>query len=190
MGLVRKTVSIGTLGIVPFRSKKEKLRRAEKAHRKAEEALADEHAARAEVDKRLAAAEKRARQAELQALQQAKKADVAKGKRRERRRQGRVHAMEAIEDFVAAATPAMEDRAKELSRRGRRSAKRAAKRAEAAAAQARKEAKKQGRRAKKKVVDLTESTNPKLESLRADAVAKGSDLVDAAKTKASALADR
>ena len=49
MGLIRKTVSIGTLGIVPFRSKKEQLRRAEKAYREAEAELAGEQAARAEV---------------------------------------------------------------------------------------------------------------------------------------------
>ena len=89
MGIIRKTVSIGTLGIVPFRSKKEQLRRAEKAHREAEAELAGEQAARAEVDKRLAEAEKRARQAELLALQQAKKADVAERQAQGPRREAR-----------------------------------------------------------------------------------------------------
>jgi hypothetical protein len=93
MGLIRKTVSIGTLGIVPFRSKKEQIKRAQKAHRDAQAELAGEQAARASSDKRLAAAEKRARQAELQALQQAKKADVASGKRKDRRRKKRSSAM-------------------------------------------------------------------------------------------------
>ena len=86
MGVIRKTVSISTLGIVPFRSKKEQLRRAEKAYRDAQVELVGEQAAREESDKRLAAAEKRARQAELLALQQAKKADVARTKRTARRR--------------------------------------------------------------------------------------------------------
>ena len=40
MGLIRKTLSISTLGIVDFRSKKEQIRRAEKAQRKAEKQLA------------------------------------------------------------------------------------------------------------------------------------------------------
>ena len=62
---------------MPFRSKKEQLRRAEKAYRSAQVELAGEQAARAASDQRVAAAEKRARQAELQALQQAKKAGVA-----------------------------------------------------------------------------------------------------------------
>src|SRR5215203_6059454 len=100
MGLVRKTVSIGTLGIVPFRSKKEQLRRAQKAHLEAEAELAGEQAARTESDKRVIAAEKRARQAELLALQQAKKAGKAgkdQRKRRARRREAAASAIEAIE---------------------------------------------------------------------------------------------
>src|SRR5687768_11080708 len=39
MGLIRKTVSVGTLGLVSFRSKKEKLRRAEFSQHDAEAAL-------------------------------------------------------------------------------------------------------------------------------------------------------
>ena len=42
----------------------------------------------------------------------------------------------------------MEERAKDLGRRGRKAAAKAAKQAEAAAAQARKQARKQGKRAK------------------------------------------
>ena len=190
MGLIRKTVSIGTLGIVPFRSKKEKLRRAEKAHREAHAELLGEQAARAESDKRLAAAEKRARQAELLALQQSKKADIARGKRKERRRKARHEARAAIEDLVGSATPVVEERAKEIGRRGRKAAAKAAKRAEAAAEEARKQAKKQGRRARKKVVDLTEAAAPKIESLRDDAVARGSELAEQARAKATELADR
>ena len=40
MGLIRKTVSIATLGIVDFRSQKEQVRRAEKAQRAAQAELA------------------------------------------------------------------------------------------------------------------------------------------------------
>ena len=190
MGIIRKTVSVTTLGIVPFRSKKEQLRRAQKAHRSAQAELVGEQAARASADKRIAAAEKRARQAELLALQQAKKADVATGKRRERRRAARAHAKETIEGFVSATTPVVEERAKDLGRRGRKAAAKATKRAEAAAEEARKRAQKQGRRARKKVIDLTEAATPKLESLRDDAVARGTELADQARTKAAELTER
>ena len=85
-------------------------------------------------------------------------------------------AVEAIEDLVISASPAVEERAKELSRRGRKAAAKATKRAEAAAEEARKQAKKQskrakahGRRAKKKVIDLTD-----------DAVTKGTEMADQA----------
>ncbi len=197
MGLIRKTASVATLGIIPFRSKKEKLRRAEKAHREAEAELLGEQAARAESDKRLAAAEKRARNAELLALQQAKKADIARGKRRDRRRKARAHARDAIDDLVGSTTPVVEERAKELSRRGRKAAAKAAKRAEAAAEEARKQAKKQGRRARKKMVDLTDAAAPKIESLRDDAVARGNEaiargteLAGQARARATELAER
>ena len=161
MGLIRKTLSVSTLGIVDFRSKKEQLRRAEKAHREARAELAGEQAARSAADKRIAAAEKRARQAELLALQQAKKADVAKDKRRvrraERRRAAASQAIDAIEGFVATNAPVVEERAKDLGRRGRKAAAKAAKRAEAAAEQARKEARKQGKKAKQKLDDVSDA---------------------------------
>jgi len=183
MGLIRKTVSITTFGIVPFRSKKEQLRRAEKAYRSAQVELAGEQAARTASDQRVAAAEKRARQAELQALHQAKKAGAKKPTRKDKRRGLAAQAVEAIEDLMISASLAVAERAKELSRRGRKAAAKATKRAEAAAEEARKQAKKQskrakahGRRAKKRVIDLTD-----------DAVTKGTEMADQAKTKASEL---
>jgi hypothetical protein len=159
VGVIRKTVSISTLGIVDFRSKKEQLRRADKAHRAAQAELIGEQAARAAADKRIAAAEKRARQAELLALQQAKKADVASGKRRDRRKAAASQAIEAIEGFVSASTPVVEERAKDLGRRGRKAASKAAKRAEAAGAEARKQARKQGRRARKKLDEVSDAAS-------------------------------
>ncbi len=157
MGLIRKTLSISTLGIVDFRSKKEQLRRAEKAHRAARAELVGEQAARAAADKRIAEAEKRARQAELVALQQSKKADVASGKRRDRRRAAAAHAKEAIEEFVTTNAPVVEERAKDLGRRGRKAATKAAKQAEVAAAKARKEARKQGKKAKSKFDEVSDA---------------------------------
>ena len=61
MGPIRKTMSVTTFGIVPFRSKKEKLRKAERARDEAERELAREQAARSTAESRIAAAEKRVR---------------------------------------------------------------------------------------------------------------------------------
>lgn len=155
MGVIRKTMSISTLGIVNFRSKKEQIRRAQKAHREAQAALVGEHAARTAADQRIAAAEKRARQAELVALQQSKKADKARGGRRSRRKAAASGALEATRDFVSANSPVVEERAKDLGRRGRKLAAKATKQAEAAAGEARKQARKQGKRAKRRIDDAT-----------------------------------
>ena len=57
MGLVRKTFSVATLGAVSFRSKKERLRRAERALRDAEQDLERERSARETAERRIAAAE-------------------------------------------------------------------------------------------------------------------------------------
>jgi hypothetical protein len=154
VGLIRKTLSISTLGIVDFRSKKEQIRRAEKAQRAAQAELAGVEAARAVTDARLAAAEKRAKNAEVVARQQAKLAGEGKTKRRDRRRGSAAQALEAIEDLVSSAGPAVEEQAKKLSRRGKKAAKKARKQAEAAAATAQKQARKQSRRAKAKVSEV------------------------------------
>ena len=151
MGLIRKTMSISTLGIVDFRSKKELLRRAEKAQREARAQLAGEQAARATADRRIVAAEKRARQAELLAAQQAKKAEAAKAKRRRHRRRNRVL------DVRDSATGPLEERARDLGRRGRKAAAKASKRAEAAAGEARKRARKQAKRGKQKLDDVSDA---------------------------------
>lgn len=159
MGVIRKTLSISTLGIIDFRSKKEQLRRAEKAQRSARAELAGEQAARAAADRRIAAAERRARQAELVALQQAKKAEVASGKRRDRRRAKANQAIDAIEEFVTSNAPVLEEHAKDLGRRGRKAAAKAAKQAEAAAEKASKQARKHGKRAKQKLDDVADDVN-------------------------------
>ena len=173
MGLIRKTLSISTLGIVDFRSKKEQLRRAEKARLAAQAELIGEQAARAAADQRIAAAEKRARQSELLALQQAKKAGASRGRRRKRGQAAISQTIEALEGLVASGPPAAEARAKDLGRRGRKAAAKAAKRAEAAAGEARKAARKRGRRARKD-----------------DAVERGGDMADQARGKAADLTDR
>src|SRR5262245_18752112 len=127
MGIIRKTASISTLGLISFRSKKEKLRRAETAHRTALDELASEQAAHAAADERLTEAERRATRAELTALKEAKvarrrgeKLDAARSERgRRRRRRARHEARQRAKrgaatvrstasDLVEAAQPLIE----------------------------------------------------------------------------------
>jgi hypothetical protein len=149
MGLIRKTISISTLGIVPFRSKKERLRRAERACSDANRELAAEQAAREAVEGRVSAAEKRAKLAELLALHEAKAANGRRHKRRRARMEkGRTARKEAVRrarhakqevqgtvsDLVDAAQPRLDasiDAARRGGRRARRRAKTVAKQAKA-----------------------------------------------------------
>ena len=126
MGIIRKTASIGTLGIISFRSKKELLRRAEKGKRSAEAELEREQTARFEADQRVTAAEKRVQKAELTALHEAQVAAKAKSKvKGGRRRRGKRDkgAMDRLSDLVSAAQPVVEEQAKEAGRRARKAAK-------------------------------------------------------------------
>jgi hypothetical protein len=59
--MIRKTASVGTLGVVAFRSKKERLRRAELSQWDAEASLEAEHAARVVAESRAGVAEKESR---------------------------------------------------------------------------------------------------------------------------------
>src|SRR6187397_562377 len=88
MGLIRKTTSIATLGIIPFRSRKELLRRAEAAHKSAVADLQREQELREAADRRVSTAEKRREAAELQALAAAKQTAKAKNKAKKRRHRG------------------------------------------------------------------------------------------------------
>ncbi|HEY5013342.1 MAG TPA: hypothetical protein VIK61_11645, partial [Acidimicrobiia bacterium] len=87
MGLIRKTMSIGTLGAVSFRSKKEKLERATRSRREAEVALEEEHGAREAAETRVGRAEKRLKRARAEAERNAH--ELAKVKCRAKRRSRR-----------------------------------------------------------------------------------------------------
>lgn len=123
MGLIRKTTSIATLGVVPFRSRKERLRRAERAARQAGHELAVEQERRTQADRRVAAAERRAHQAELVALHEARTAEKAKrrarrhggGRRGGRGRTGR----DELEELVQSATPILAATGRRARRRGK-----------------------------------------------------------------------
>lgn len=138
MGLVRKTLSIGTLGVVSFRSKKDKLRRAERARHDAELALADEHDARETAEIRIAAAEKRLKQATGEAARTANQLEKEKGKRKRRRSRST-----AISGLLAGAEPIVRggvDSARSVgtdaAKRGRKAGRKAGRRARKAATRA------------------------------------------------------
>src|SRR3546814_17527281 len=103
LGIIRKTLSISTLGIVPFRSKKELLHRAEQGQQAAQEALAVVQAARAAADRRVADAERRAKKAELVALHEAKNAGTrgrGRGRQVHKARPARTQAVSAGEEGI------------------------------------------------------------------------------------------
>jgi hypothetical protein len=185
MGIIRKTLSISTLGIVSFRSKKELLRRAEKDRRAAESELDREQAARVEADRRVAAAEKRVQQAELTALREAKVAAKAKtkakgssrrGRRRARRRGGDQlsGAREMLGDLVAAAQPVVQDQAKAAGRGARKAAKAARQTADTA----QREATRRGRRARARVHAAEHTMAPHVEAVRERASSFKDEIVD------------
>ncbi len=121
MGLVRKTLSISTLGLVNFRSKKELLARAEADLGAATDELDREHRARAAAEARIAVAERRSKAAELQALHAAKKAARLRGKKGKQART----LLDRLNEAAAVAEPKLRDAAEEAGKRGRRAAKKA-----------------------------------------------------------------
>jgi hypothetical protein len=95
MGVIRKTASISTLGLVNFRSKKEKLRRAERR-------FEDEHLARSVVESGFSKMEK-----ELKRLS-GNEAKAAKQLARLRRSR-KVRKAETLSTFLSAAQPVVKD---------------------------------------------------------------------------------
>ena len=194
MGLIRKTVSVATLGVVPFRSKKEKLRRAESARRKAETDLERERTARAEADHRVQEAKRRVRAAELESLHEAKRAAKARGRRGRRRAKEARTVLERLGEMVDSAQPVVEERARVAAEKAgkvsRRAAARAQKEATRAADRARKEAKEGRKRAaaarkdaRVKLRELEHEMAPKVEA----AVERGKELRDEAIIKGRVL---
>ena len=127
MGMVRKTLSIGTLGVVSFRSKKEKLRRADRSRLDAEIALELEHDAREAAEARIAAAEKRVKHATAEAARNAAK--LKKVKRRDRRRAAIGDLLRDAEPAVRSGADAVRSAGSEAATRGRKAGKKAGKRA-------------------------------------------------------------
>lgn len=108
MGVIRKTASVGTLGMVNFRSKKEKLKRAEHS-------LVQEHAARQAAESGLAAVG-----SELKRLSNAE-VKAARQLARLRKRSRKVRKADRLTAMLNTAQPVMED----MKKKGRKHGKRA-----------------------------------------------------------------
>jgi len=115
MGVIRKTASIGTLGMVNFRSKKEKLNRAERARDA-------EHLAREVAEASFSRVE-----GELRRLSSAE-TKAARQLARLRKRSRRVRKADRLTAMLNQATPALHDGMKVARKHGRR-ARKAAERA-------------------------------------------------------------
>lgn len=137
MGVIRKTMSIGTLGIVNFRSKKERLARAEKAMADAMSARDAEHLAREVAESSFQKVS-----SELRRLSSAEE-KAAKQLARLRKRSRRVRKAERLSGILSAATPMMHsgvDSARstmqEVAKSGRKHGRKARKAARGAAKRA------------------------------------------------------
>ena len=134
MGLIRKTLSVSTLGLVNWNSKKERLRAANEELELTRADLEQATEKHSLIRSRLADAERRAEKAELGMLH------TARRKNRAARRRARMEAVEtAVGDAKrrgSSAIDAAEQRAAELRTQGRRAAKKARKRAAKSAEQA------------------------------------------------------
>lgn len=126
MGVIRKTASIGTLGIVSFRSKKERLARAEKAMADALSARDAEHLARSVAESSFHRVE-----SELRRLSSAEE-KAAKQLARLRKRSRRVRKAERLNGVLSGASPMVKDgmeSARQHGRKARKAARAAAKKA-------------------------------------------------------------
>ncbi len=142
MGMIRKTLSVGTLGVVSFRSKNERLRRAERSQHDAEASLEGEHAARVAAEDRVSGSEKREKRASAHAAQAGRRLE------RSKRRSRRHHKSEATRDVLAAVEPIVHsgiddirdasthaaERSRRAGRRARKTATRSMRRAKESAA--------------------------------------------------------
>ncbi|QGG93769.1 hypothetical protein [Actinomarinicola tropica] len=173
MGLIRKTLSISTLGLVSWRSKKERIRRAEKALADAEADLEREHQAREAADGRLSEALKRAKKAELDAIQEAE----AAGKERRRRKR----------HDKAAAAATMKAARKPKSRRAKRKAEKArGRRTE----RLKKDADEITRRARQRIEEAEKALGPRLETASVKAKSAGADAVERTHAMAEKVRER
>jgi hypothetical protein len=130
MGFARKTMSVGTLGLVSFRSKKERLSRADRARFEAQEALAWETRARESAEIRILAAEKRVEEATANAARTER--ELKKVKRRKQRAAGIAGLMAGAEPTVRSGVESARHAGSDAAKRGRKAGRRARKAAKRA----------------------------------------------------------
>lgn len=126
MGVIRKTASISTLGIINFRSKKEKLQRAERATALAVAGRDAEHLARSVAESGL-----KTMGSELRRLSHSEE-KAARQLARLRKRSRRVRKAETLSSMLANASPMMQ----EMATKGRKQGRKAKKAARSAAKRA------------------------------------------------------
>ena len=152
MGLVRKTMSIGTLGLVHYRSADERaLRKAQKELGAANADLERERSARAEAEEGISRAQERAHAAEVEARKAARAASRHRGRKGKKAQKNqtvldRIGPMVeaavdavggAVGDAVEAAEPKVRATASEARHRSRRAARRTKAEAKRASAKGR-----------------------------------------------------
>jgi fused signal recognition particle receptor len=159
MGMIRKTLSIGTLGLVSWRSKAEKLEIAEYVLAQAEARTEAEHAARL-------GAEARADRATAELVRSAKQS--RRQRRREETKTLLAKSSEAVEEIghaVAHSAKAAEPKVRRARRHARRSAKQARRTATTRAQDLAGTVKEQAETAKEIVLDQAEVVRSKAASL-------------------------
>src|SRR4051794_30178223 len=175
MGLIRKTLSVSTLGVIPFRSKKEKLRRAERATRDAESELERERSARAHAESRISEAENRVKKAQLAALHAAKQFEKNRQKGRGAKKSRRMAEMfTAAEPFVREGVESARQASTDAMVRGRKAAKQARK----ATKQASRDAKHRAEKSVTKAKQAAESAQAAIAPHAEHAMTRASELVD------------
>ena len=159
MGLIRKTLSVGTLGVVSFRSKKERLRRAERSQGDAEASLQEEHAARLTAESRITRAEKRVKRASAESGRSAKRLERSERRsRRHRRSETTRDVLSGVEPIVRSGIESARSASADAAERSRRAGRRAGK-----------AARRSTRRAKVAASSATEAAAPHIASVAARA---------------------
>jgi hypothetical protein len=158
MGMIRKTMSIGTLGLVSFRSKKEKLRRADRARRDAEATLEHERAARVNAEQRIDAAEKRVKHASAAAAHAARQLERTKKRRRRDRKVETIAELRAgVEPLVRSGIEGARHARADATKRGRRAGRKARKAAKKSLRRAREAAATTATAAREATVEVVEA---------------------------------
>ena len=131
--MIRKTMSVATLGVIPFRSKRERIRRAEAEVNHAKALLEEEHVARSAAEARVKMAEQELHRTELQALKMSAEAAKVKARRKDEKRKQREHRVEGVTKAMREAVEPAASAMVEQGRTARRAAKKQAKKARKAA---------------------------------------------------------